>query len=234
MTAAEEFASRLRDAVTLVAGCRDAVTVGSAGLEVTSSQLAAVFDGSSSATAEIVVVSLAEARDKLNAAMTILTSAAQDLHIYMAQVLGSPPGDTAAPSSVVIRDENLGLTEPSRPPDSKAVPEGEPETAPRASGDVQESLEFQNRTAPGPGPCRLPSEAAAQHRPWCEPRLRGRGTDLRLLQPEQGNDGGLRSNEGAQEVQAAGFAVRDQPRSRRPGRRRGPSTVALESTQPRG
>jgi hypothetical protein len=98
---------------------------------VTSSQLAAVFDGSSSATAEIVVVSLAEARDKLNAAMTILTSAAQDLHIYMAQVLGSPPGDTAAPSSVVIRDENLGLTEPSRPPDSKAVPEGEPETAPR-------------------------------------------------------------------------------------------------------
>ena len=51
MTSAEEFASHLRRAATLVIDCTSAATKGSARLETASSQLAGVFDGSNSTSA---------------------------------------------------------------------------------------------------------------------------------------------------------------------------------------
>jgi hypothetical protein len=61
----------------------------------------------------------------------------------------SPAGRPPSPSRrrETGSETDGGLTDPSRPPDPNAVPEGEPETAPRAARDVQESLEYQNRTA---------------------------------------------------------------------------------------
>ena len=147
MTSAEEFASRLREADTLMGGCRRALAAGSAELELTTSQLAAVFHGSSNVTAEMIVVSIEEAREKVTAATTLITSAADDLHSYLAQVLGGTPREAAAPSSAATHDDQETLTEPSRSPDPDAAPAGDPEAAPRASADVQESLKFQERTA---------------------------------------------------------------------------------------
>lgn len=57
---------------------------------------------------------------------------------------GQPP--FAEPSGAGSLGDD-GLTEPSRPADPSAMPEGLPESAPRASRDVHESLEYQNRTA---------------------------------------------------------------------------------------
>ena len=110
MTAAEEFASRLRGAASHLAACTSALADGSERFDVTSSQLSPIFEGSSSAAAASVAASLDEAREKLGHAMSLLTTTADDLRAYTVAVLGSGGAPSGAPPPTTRRDD--GLTQP--------------------------------------------------------------------------------------------------------------------------
>jgi hypothetical protein len=125
-----------------------------------------------------------------------------------------------------------GLTEPSRPPDPTAVPEGEPETAPRASRDVQESLDYQNRTAlalarAGYRVRRLPNTGQGVN-----PDFEVEGRIFDCYSPNRKTTAESVVTRGPQEVQAAGVTFRRQPRPRRTRRRRRPGTPGRQPAQP--